>query len=214
MLAHVGAASVGGAGFQPAHGIRSRKPEVRIQKPDQRRRKKCLPLPAVCVIIGPRGKQIRFGDEGSRRMIGRLSTILLLTCAAGLAQSGAGHRDLPAQVDLSMLLDAIAMVESNNNPAAIGDGGRAAGAYQIHRAYWTDGTRLLKVDWDYSEAFNPEKARRVVEAYLLHYGRGLAITDLARIHNGGPDGHRQQCTLSYAEKIRKTLEEYQIANSK
>ena len=140
-------------------------------------------------------------------MIGRLFAILLLACAvAGAVPIGRRDARLPEPAELSRLLDAIATVESNNDAAAVGDGGRAAGVYQIHRAYWRDGTRILKVDWDYRCAFDSQKARRVVEAYLLHYGQGLGIIELARIHNGGPDGHRQECTLPYAEKIKKLLE--------
>lgn len=108
--------------------------------------------------------------------------------------------------DLEILLDAIAEIESNNHPGAIGDKGRAIGAYQIHRAYWKDGTRFLGVDWNYREAFNPKKARRVVRAYLLHYGKGRSLMDMARIHNGGPKGHKKTSTIVYARKIRNLLQ--------
>jgi hypothetical protein len=48
--------------------------------------------------------------------------------------------------DIERLLDAIAHIESHYDPNAVGDGGRALGAYQIHRVYWEDGTALLGVD--------------------------------------------------------------------
>ena len=102
---------------------------------------------------------------------------------------------------LDRLVDAIAQVESNNDPLAVGDDGSAIGVYQIHRAYWHDGTRLLGVNWRYEEAFDAQKARCVVKAYLRHYGRGKSLMDMARIHNGGPKGHRKKSTLSYARKI-------------
>ncbi len=108
--------------------------------------------------------------------------------------------------DLEILLDAIAEIESNNRADAIGDKGQAIGAYQIHRAYWEDGTRILGVDWSYSEAFNPKKARRVVRAYLLYYGEGRSLMDMARIHNGGPKGYKKRSTLVYARKIRSLLQ--------
>ena len=107
--------------------------------------------------------------------------------------------------DLEILLDSIAEIESNTRADAIGDRGQAIGAYQIHRAYWEDGTRILGVDWSYCEAFNPIKARRVVRAYLLYYGKGKSLMDLARIHNGGPTGYRKKSTLVYARKIRSLL---------
>jgi hypothetical protein len=111
----------------------------------------------------------------------------------------------PSQ-DFEILLDAIAEIESKNRPGVIGDKGRAIGAYQIHRAYWKDGTRFLRVNWSYREAFNPKKARRVVRAYLLHYGKGRSLMDMARIHNGGPKGYKKKSTLVYARKIRSLLQ--------
>lgn len=110
------------------------------------------------------------------------------------------------EADLEQLLDAIAAVESRSNPKAVGDRGRARGAYQIHRRYWIDGTRILGVDWGYDEAVDPCKARQVVRAYLTHYGRGRTLVEKARIHNGGPRGYRKQATLPYARKIVKILQ--------
>lgn len=107
---------------------------------------------------------------------------------------------------MELLLDAIAKVESRGNPATVGDGGRAAGVYQIHRSYWDDGTRILGVDWDYRDAQDPHKARQVVRAYLSHYGKGKTLLDLARIHNGGPKGDQKEATLAYARKIEQVLE--------
>ena len=103
--------------------------------------------------------------------------------------------------DVERLLDAIARIESHGNPNAVGDGGRALGAYQIHRAYWEDGTELLGVDWPHRDATDPKKARRVVKAYLLHYGKGRSLLEMARIHNAGPHGCRKKATLPYARKI-------------
>ena len=103
--------------------------------------------------------------------------------------------------DIERLLDAIARIESHCDPNAVGDGGRALGAYQIHRVYWEDGTEFLGVDWPHRDAIDPKKARRVVKAYLLHYGKGKSLLDMARIHNGGPHGHKKEATLCYARKI-------------
>ena len=103
--------------------------------------------------------------------------------------------------DIERLLDAIARIESHGDPNAVGDGGRALGVYQIHRAYWEDGTELLGVNWPHRDATDPKKARRVVKAYLLHYGRGKSLPEMARIHNGGPHGCRKKATLCYARKI-------------
>jgi len=112
----------------------------------------------------------------------------------------------PGRTDVEALLDAIASVESNNNPNAVGDSGRAMGPYQIHKLYWKDGTRILGVQWSYAEAKDPVKARQVVRAYLLHYGKGKSLLDKARIHNGGPRGYRKRATLGYARKVARVME--------
>ncbi len=116
---------------------------------------------------------------------------------------------VPGAQDDSMdrLLDAIAMVESRNEPTATGDHGRAVGMYQIHPAYWAEGTRILGVDWAYGDARDPDRARQVVRAYLCHYGRGRGLLDLARIHNGGPKGYEKAATLAYAHRIKRVLDE-------
>jgi hypothetical protein len=41
----------------------------------------------------------------------------------------------------------------------------------------------------------------VVRAYLLHYGKGKSLLEMARIHNGGPHGHEEEATLCYAREI-------------
>jgi hypothetical protein len=127
---------------------------------------------------------------------------LSATVAMGLSLLAAFQPEEP----MDRLLDAIAQVESRHDPTAVGDGGRAVGVYQIHPAYWADGTRILGVDWKYEEARDPQKARRVVRAYLCHYGRGKTLLDRARIHNGGPRGHQKPATLAYARKIEQALD--------
>jgi hypothetical protein len=108
---------------------------------------------------------------------------------------------------LEKTLDAICQVESGGRDV-VGDGGLAVGPYQIHRAYWQDGTRFLGVTWPYSDARNPDKARRVVRAYLLHYSRKLPQTPQtwARIHNGGPKGPQKAATIVYWKKVQKAME--------
>jgi hypothetical protein len=106
--------------------------------------------------------------------------------------------------DIERLLDAIAHVESRCDPNRVGDGGKALGVYQIHRDYWEEGTEILGVDWPHRDAIDPQKARRVVKAYLLYYGKGKSLLDMARIHNGGPRGCTKKATLCYAQKILAT----------
>jgi hypothetical protein len=82
-----------------------------------------------------------------------------------------------------------------------GDNGAALGPLQIHRVYWQDS----RVPGTYSQCADLAYSRRVATAYLKRYApkaweRGDVVT-LARIHNGGPSGHRKTATLAYARKV-------------
>jgi len=82
-----------------------------------------------------------------------------------------------------------------------GDNGAALGPLQIHRVYFQDSG----VKGSYSQVADLAFARRVATAYLKRYApkaweRGDVVT-LARVHNGGPLGHRKAATQSYARKV-------------
>ncbi len=82
-----------------------------------------------------------------------------------------------------------------------GDNGAALGPLQIHRVYFQDSG----VKGSYSQVADLAFARRVATAYFKRYApkaweRGDVVT-LARVHNGGPSGHRKAATLAYARKV-------------
>lgn len=112
------------------------------------------------------------------------------------------------------LLMALAIVESANNPLAIGDDGKSWGLYQIRPEYVADVNRILgSKQYRHRDAFNPAAAGRMVEIYIGHYATprrigGMDPTEAAaRIHNGGPNGHRKAATIEYWHKVRKGLRE-------
>lgn len=114
----------------------------------------------------------------------------------------------PADLDTRTMLNAIRAVETggHRDPAnAVGDGGRALGPYQIHRAYWIDATerhpelRAL----GYQSVRDQAIAERVVLAYLTRYAPAWDLETVARIHNGGPRGHRKPATIGYAARVTK-----------
>jgi len=82
-----------------------------------------------------------------------------------------------------------------------GDNGAALGPLQIHRAYWKDSG----VPGTYSQCADLAYSRRVVTAYLKRYAKSAwdagRVDQLARVHNGGPQGHRKAATLAYARKV-------------
>ena len=116
-----------------------------------------------------------------------------------------------SEKELTRVLRAIRIVESNNTPSAVGDGGNAIGVYQIWESYWKDATEFSNLGGKYRDCFVPEYADRIVRCYMKRYatprrlGREATMQDIARIHNGGPNGYKKQATLKYWEKVEKIL---------
>lgn len=111
--------------------------------------------------------------------------------------------------DHIQLLDAIAKVESNKNSNAVGDNGNALGMYQIWESYWIDAVQHTpSIGGSYENVTYPEYATKIVLSYWDRYGKNnqYDIEALARMHNGGPQGHRKQSTEPYWEKIKYELD--------
>lgn len=122
----------------------------------------------------------------------------------GSADASAGS----VHASLRPLFDALRQVETGGyapgeEPA--GDGGRSIGPYQIQRPYWFDSG----VPGEYRDVRDAAYAERVIIAYWKRYCPGaLAERDhqtLARVHNGGPRGHRKGATLKYWRKVEREL---------
>ena len=105
------------------------------------------------------------------------------------------------------LLDAIEQVESGGRTNVVGDNGKAIGPFQIHRVYWKDAVEHdPSIGGSYSDCRDPQYARKVVRAYMARYApKGASDEVLARIHNGGPKGHRKDATVKYWVKVRRRL---------
>jgi len=115
---------------------------------------------------------------------------------------------LAAGTPIDRVLDAIQRVETggHRDPSnAVGDGGKALGPFQVWRVYWLDS----RVPGRYEQVRDAAYARKVVLAYWQRYcPKALASGDaetLARVHNGGPSGHRRASTLGYWSKVRREL---------
>ena len=115
-------------------------------------------------------------------------------------------------MNLDALLCAIAIVESSGNPLAVGDSGEALGLYQLRPIYVQDVNRILGVTiYQHADALHPGHAANMVRIYLSHYatpdrlGRPVTDQDRARIHNGGPNGWRKDCTTNYWTKVKGNL---------
>lgn len=132
-----------------------------------------------------------------------LSLVCVCVCALVCARAWAGA---PARATPE-LLDAIRQVESHGNDNAVGDNGKAIGPYQIWYTYWKDAVEFDKtLGGSYKDCYNPDYARRVVIAYLTRYApKNATMEDLARIHNGGPQGYKNSKTIKYWNKVKKEL---------
>ena len=144
--------------------------------------------------------------------------VVLLTF---LCSSGPAVAQTPLTIDRD-LLDAIRQVESRGNSCAIGDGGRSYGAYQIMEPYYSDALqfnpsladngRMFSDVWGMgSEAYSEQ----VIMSYMGRYatparlGRQPTNEDIARIHNGGPNGYMRDSTLPYWERVMEELQRQQ-----
>lgn len=97
----------------------------------------------------------------------------------------------------------------------IGDGGKALGPYQIHKAYWIDSNMIrgkykdCLTDAKYSEQVVYWYGHRYSRQSLLRLiGKRGTIKDvecISRRHNGGPKGDKKKATLKYWDKIKKAL---------
>ena len=119
------------------------------------------------------------------------------------------------------LFDAIRQVETGGHPDplnAVGDGGTSRGPYQISEAYYNDAVQhdpsLCEGDKSYENVYGQgsmEYSEKVMQAYMDRYateawlGHPATDEDIARIHNGGPNGFRKRSTLKYWEKVQAYL---------
>ena len=101
----------------------------------------------------------------------------------------------------------LGQIESNNNDSAVGDGGKAIGRYQIWESYYKDAKAFDKtINFPYSALTNKANSDKVVKAYLNRYGKNKSLIEMARIHNGGPNGHKKSATLNYATRFQRQYE--------
>ena len=120
------------------------------------------------------------------------------------------------------LWDAIQKVESGtlcDPETAIGDGGRSIGPLQIMEAYYDDAVKqnpsLTSDNRTWKNCMGPgsrEYSREVGCAYMERYaterrlGHSPTCEDIARIHNGGPNGFKKAATKKYWEQVRINLQ--------
>jgi hypothetical protein len=114
---------------------------------------------------------------------------------------------------LISLILALIMVESSGNNDAIGDNGKAYGCLQLHAAYVQDAAEYAGKNWVHEDAFDRNTSIQIFKAYMARYateerlGRNPTASDIARIHNGGPNGYKKSATDKYLLKVKAAFKQ-------
>ena len=109
------------------------------------------------------------------------------------------------------LLPVLIAVESNGDPNAIGDQGRAVGILQIRECVVADVNRLYHRRFRWPDDCRSEWASTCIAVlYLSHYaGRDASAETWARVWNGGPrgaTGTRRRATDGYWRRVQARME--------
>lgn len=135
-----------------------------------------------------------------------MSTLKTLVATLVLAVTVPATATTKTDLNWDAIFYAIHQVETSGRLGPIvGDGGAALGPLQIHRGYHQDSG----VSGPYRNCSSLAYAKRVVRGYMDRYaverrlGRPATALDIARIHNGGPNGYKKKATLGYAAKFER-----------
>lgn len=132
-----------------------------------------------------------------------LRTLCTLALLAGPVLAG--------EKEMRHFLDSLRRVETGGLPAAgigaVGDGGASIGPYQIQRAYWTDSRQK---SGRYEDCLRDARySEQVMIGYWRRYCPDALASEnwevLARVHNGGPKGHKKKATETYWVKVQKEM---------
>lgn len=168
-------------------------------------------------LVSPRPRGER-DNEGSLSMVKKEFAIIAVIFIVGaLAVEFFSQSEQGTRYTFDALLDAMIQVESNGDPTAIGPGGEV-GAFRISEIYLDDVNRIRNLAGQ--RIIIPavcrtdiHMSREIVKIYLGHYAvawrleREPTLEDMARIHNGGPDGWKKESTLPYWRKVKAAMED-------
>lgn len=102
---------------------------------------------------------------------------------------------------------AICKIESDFNPKAIGDGGRAVGIAQIHPECLQDSNEFGKTSFRLEDRFDSAKSKIICFNYMRRYAKfhKWELNKMARTWNGGPGGVKSKKTDGYVKKFAIAL---------
>lgn len=143
------------------------------------------------------------------------SGLVTLSLVVGAAVNVGREEKEAVDCLLDKIIPALIQVESGGDDGAVGDKNRkhkAYGCLQIRQPYLDDVNKLWGTKYSAEEMLgNRRLSVKVARAYLKRYatqkrlGRAPTLEDLARIHNGGPNGWKRAETKKYWRKVEKVL---------
>lgn len=106
------------------------------------------------------------------------------------------------------VINAIAIVESNNNPRAVGGGG-SVGLLQITPVLVKDVNKILAQQksskrYTLADRLNPDKSKEMFVIIQEHYNPSHNVEKAIRLWNGGPS-YSVRGTQGYYNKVRRHL---------
>lgn len=115
------------------------------------------------------------------------------------------------------LIDALIQVESGGDDNAIGDLNlehKAYGCLQIRKPYVDDVNERFGTNYKAEDCLgNRNLSIWIFQRYMERYATAKRLghvptdEDVARIHNGGPNGYKKDSTKKYWEKVKVQLED-------
>jgi hypothetical protein len=102
------------------------------------------------------------------------------------------------------------LLESNLDPSAVGDGGRAVGCLQIHPILVRDVNMIANTSFTLEDRLDPNKSKQMALIYFRHYlGPRAKPEEMARLWNSGPNWkNKKHLTDQYWEKFKRLYYEY------
>ena len=136
-----------------------------------------------------------------RNVFKKLLLVILFACTSICASYSQSF-------NWTRVINAIAIVESNNNPRAIGGGG-SVGLLQITPVLVKDCNKILAKQksskrYSLNDRLNPEKSKEMFVLIQEHYNPSHNIEKAIRLWNGGPR-YSVKSTQRYYNKVRKHL---------
>ena len=112
----------------------------------------------------------------------------------------------PDGVARDNLVDAIIYVESRNNSKAWNKSEDACGVLQIRPIMIKDVNRILKRNqYTLNDRWSKTKSIDIFNIIKEHYSPNGTPERIARVWNGGPNGHNKPSTISYWHKVKEQL---------